>query len=1095
MRLQASAGRRTDAMATYSRLAEALKRDLELVPEPLTRSLYAELLAGTLSPAARSPDQAASAALAPAQPALDLPAPPEGGLVGRAHLLGTLLTLAQRAGAGHGAVVLLHGAAGIGKSQLLATFLREVRSGGGLVLGGRAYEQEGQLPYGPLQEALRDYVTAQTPMLLEGQVAYHAVLVRLLPDLARLLPNLLPSAPLEPKAERHRIFAAFGGLLEDLGRRLPPGSPVVLALEDLHWADVTTLQAVHYLQRTCSAGRVLLVGSYRDEEVEEGSALDQLAARLSSGAQAVGLAVEDLDREGSARMIASLLAPHAVAVELDTMITDRARGNPLFIRELVALLQQSGAVEVRDDIWRLRAGGDLQVPSGIANLFLDRVRQLDEETVRLARLCAVIGQDLHYLLLREASDLQEEALLDGLEALLGAGFLEEAAVRREGTQDRPAYPAYTIHHPLFREALYQQIPIPRRVHLHGRAARALERWHADRAPEHAADLAWQFGRAELHAPAAFYATLAGDQASVAAALPEALAQYLAARTHLAHEPHFEGTPYLPPTLGAVEEKLGDLRLLTGEYVAAQEAFGRARAEAADHARRAELWRKEATSCERRGEFERALTLLDAAEAEGLGPGGLPVAVRATLLLSRCSIHAQRGAYQAASDAALMAVELATLEGDDHTLARAYQLQGNIALQQHDIQGAEAHCRQSLRIWERDSGNLGIQQEIARCWMGLGNVAYLRNARADAESCLHRALALNERIGYTSGVAACWNNLGNVAFAGGDYTAAQERYRRALALWERVGDQYRVGHSWNNLGGVALAQGDLAEASSCFERGLAIQERTGGRSTRGTCWQNLGDVALARGELVQAEERYRRALEILEGTGAQEAIANALIGRAAVARLRGELRPAATLARKARRLALQHQAPGAQAAALLEGARAHLRAGHPRAASIMVDHARALIAARGLVPIAVHAAVLAAELALFRGDLELAATTAAEGTRLAAAGPCRREQAQARYLESCASLAAGERSRAVAALRATREAQRTLGAQLDATRTEVALAAALGGEEAAALLESARSTCRRLGALGELAAAEHLMRSIRCVAPAIPDPPSTSEVAH
>ena len=731
------------------------------------------------------------------------------------------------------------------------------------------------------------------------------MLARLAPELARLIPDLAPIAPLEPKAERHRIFAAFAGLLEDLAGRLPEGCPVILALEDLHWSDPTTLQAVHYLQRSCAAARIAVFATYRAEDAEPGGLLAQLVERLREGGRAATLEVRCLDGVQTDLLIAHLLAPHPAGDAVRALIAERARGNPLFVRELMASLRLSGALALRDGVWHLADASLPLLPTSIQTLFLDRVRHLDEDAMRLARVCAVIGQDAHYLVVREAGNLDEETLLDALETLLDAGLLEETeAAPPHGAE--VSYPTYRVHHPLFREALYQQIPAPRRMHLHRRAAEALERWYAEHAAEHAAALAWQFGRAGLHAPATHYAVLAGDQAAAAAAFPEAQAHYQAALQHLAHRPAFDETPYAAPTPGVVEEKVGDLRLLAGDYAAAQETFSQARSGETDPTRRAELWRKEAVSWERRGDFDRALALLDAADAEGLGLDGLPVAARARLALGRCHIHTQRGTYETASVTARRVVELARQAGDQQLSAEAHQVLGDVSMHQHRLADADAHYAQALAIWERDATNPLVQRDIARSLMGLGNVSYLRRDRASAEACLRRALAVNERIGNASGTAACWNNLGNNAFAGGAFTAARDCYRRGFDLKERLGDHYRVGHGWNNLGGVALALGDLAEAETCFQRSLALQEGTGSRAMQGVCRQNLGDVALARGDLAGADERFRQALDLLEGSGMAEAIAGALVGRAAVARARGEPWAAAALARRARRLACRHR---------------------------------------------------------------------------------------------------------------------------------------------------------------------------------------------
>jgi DNA-binding SARP family transcriptional activator len=470
MRMQALAGRHAEAIRTYRRLADTLSQDLRLAPDIQTQDLYRTITAGTrhiASASQRAMDTVSvPTGLLPVQPRLQvLESLHQRRCEGRAAELAELQRRLAQVAAGHGQLVVLHGATGVGKSRLLAEQLRDALEGGALVLLGHAYRQERQLPYGPLQDALRGYVIEQPPALLSAQIAYHSVLVRLVPELARRLSDLLPPAPIEPRVERHRLFAALSGLLQELGRSMP----VVLALEDLQWADPITLQAIHYLQRTCRSARVLIICTCRTVKVPADESAAGLAGVLQGLSPASVVEVLPLDRAESAKLVTELLTPASVDPAVVEILVSRAGGNPLFLTELVASMQETQRLVLRGNCWHLApnsvAGAPLPVPARIQSSVVDHVRSIGETAVPVLRQCAVFGHAFPLKLLCLASGLHEDTLLDVLGAAVEADLLEEHA---GGEQ-----PAYRFRHDLIRDALYQSMPGSRRQLLHRRADEAL----------------------------------------------------------------------------------------------------------------------------------------------------------------------------------------------------------------------------------------------------------------------------------------------------------------------------------------------------------------------------------------------------------------------------------------------------------------------------------------------------------------------------------------------------------------------------------------------------------------------------------------------
>lgn len=1099
LRLQALAGHRTEAIRTYRLLAEALSRDLGVAPDRETHAIYRRLLDGGLG-AAPVPLAPATGPLEPVQPDIEAlgGAAGETTLSGRQRELAMLSAAFERARAGQGGLILLGGGAGMGKSRIQAEFLRDVRSRDGLILAGRAYQAEGQLPYGPLQDALRTFLTAQPTALLREQAAFHAILAPLIPDLARLIPDLPAPTPLEPRAERHRVFAAIAGLMRDLaGRR-----PVVLAIDDLHWADRTTLEALHYLARTCADTRLLIVGAYRAEDLAaEGAQAEMLAAMRLIGTT---LDLRPLDNGETAALVRTLLAPERVGEDVRNLVAGQARGNPLFVHLMVTALRESGRAAVANGRWQLAAttgeaadptqaqgapapwrASRVPMPSSIHALILERAARLSPDAGRVLRLCAVLGHHLIYEVLPRAADLDEEPLLDALDDLLAADLLEETPP--SAAADATVRPGYAFRHPLIQEAIYQQIPDRRRQLLHRRAGDALEALLGGASAAYAADLAWHFDQAARHESALRYAEIAGDRAAASHAAPEAVAHYMRAVAHLEAMAADAGSAdgaHRADALARLHGKLGDLRTHLGHYAAAEEHFRLALMHAADPVRRAELLGKAGDTWQKRGEFNRALEAIAAAEEEcGEGEGSPAHTARAALLLLRGQIHYHQGRYTVAAETASRVLDLLGAMRAGPVAARAHLLIANACTQQSDFARAEAAFRHSLAIWEGEPDGTN-QDGIATVWNGLALIAHHRGDYALAEEQHRRSLAIRERIGHEWGVGASWNNLGNLAYDRGDFAEAAASYRRSLAIWERLGEQNGIGAAWNNLGDLALAEGDLAEAERCQERSLGVWQVIGNTAGVSVCRKNLGDIALARGALAHAEEHFRAAERLAEETGVQEFLSGAWIGLGTVALERGEPETALGRYRAARRIGRCTEDPGIQARAALRGGWAYLRAGRLRGARAMHAHAHGRIAAYGLTHSELDADLLLAEMSLAEGSHAATRAVAARALHLAIQNRARREEAQARSILGRCAAATHDLADAREHIEAALAIQVAGECHLDAARSRLTLARHLrtagAGQRAAALAlaEEARAGFAAAGAALDCAQADRLLSEWR-----------------
>ncbi|MGH2343714.1 MAG: ATP-binding protein, partial [Chloroflexota bacterium] len=748
----------------------------------------------------------------------------------------------------HGRALLLAGEAGIGKTRLAEEAVTIAVAHGFTVLWGRAGEGERHLPYMPIIEALRVYTRGRPPRALRRELQDAQALVALLPELAGASFGLAPPPPLEERpAERLRLWTAVMAMLAAAAE----SRPILLILEDLHWADEATVGLLAFLVRRCRESRLLLLGTLR-EDLQADHPLRHLTVEgMRAGSLELapinGLLVDEV-----ATLVARQLGSPLPQDQI-TALRAQCNGNPFFIGELVALLRERSDGRPETTLAAILAG-EGTLPGTIRQTLTRRLDRLSNACRALLRASAVIGSRFTEDLLAAVVDQELSVVEDTLDEAVSAGLAREGTLTEGG--------GYVLVHALFRRALYEELMPGQRRRLHGRVATVLIRKALDGGESILDLIAYHYARTHEHIPAARWLERAGDQAAGFFAHATAIRYYAQARDHLLAGD--QGGPIagekccMPARL---EEKLGDLRLLEGEFAAAQEDFACARARESAPDRLVELWRKEGLSLQQRGEYEQALSAFDSALQVLSGRAGeaaLPPAILAALEVSRGDVYFKQGDFGSADAAALRGLAMLGAEPEGLAAARVLSLLGNVAAARGDLAGAEQFHLRGLAIYERHEAATG-EQQLATCWSNLARVSYRKGDLAHAEDRLRRGMEILERIGDHHGVATCFNQLGLVARRRGALAEADTYHRRSLEIRERIGDQHGVASCWNNLGLVTLDQGNYARAEEYFRLSLPIQERIGDQLSVAYIWNNLGHVAFRQADYVRAEEQYRHAL--------------------------------------------------------------------------------------------------------------------------------------------------------------------------------------------------------------------------------------------
>jgi DNA-binding SARP family transcriptional activator len=522
IRLQLLLGRRSAALRQYQLCVDALKRELGVEPEAETKDLYHEILhaapvvrrmPGDVPPVrsvsgntAASLDNEGFVESPPIQ--RELVRPPFSG---RRDELLRLMRRFEAARSGSGSIAVLVGEPGIGKTRILEEFAAQADAAGAKVLWGRCFESELSRPFGPFAEAIASYAKESDAEVLRGEVgAFGGVLAKIAPELRERLPDLPEPVVLAPEEERYRLLDAVAQVLWEAARR----APLILVLDDLHWADGATLALLRYLARFLRRHRVLLLGAYRDVELDRQHPLGDTLVALRREVEVERIALSGLDRAAVTELLEAI-AKHKVPANFVEAISTETGGNPFFLREVLLHLFEEGKLERAEGRF-IFSIEEMGIPEGAREVIGRRLSRLSEEANRLLATASGCAGAFHFDVTAAVADLEEGKALDALDAAL-----ETQILRAAGEPE-----VYDFTHALIRHTLYSELSPSRTVRLHRRLAEEMERRYGEQAGEHAFEIAQQWHRSAALPGAergALHCLVAADRAEQAAAQEEAAA--------------------------------------------------------------------------------------------------------------------------------------------------------------------------------------------------------------------------------------------------------------------------------------------------------------------------------------------------------------------------------------------------------------------------------------------------------------------------------------------------------------------------------------------------------------------------------------------
>jgi tetratricopeptide (TPR) repeat protein len=404
--------------------------------------------------------------------------------VGREAELKQLQSAFDGAISGQGALMMVLGEPGIGKTALTEQLATYVTLRGGRTLVGHCYEEGSlSLPYLAFVEALRSYVLNRDIKELREELGTGATNVaRIVSEIReRLKIKLRPQK--DPEEERYRLMQAVTGFLTNAACV----QPMLVVLEDLHDADKGTLDMLTHVSRNIANARLLIVGTYRDVEVDRSHPLSAALAELRRVSSFGRVILRGLNADEVRRMLESITrleVPWGLAEALHR----QTEGNPLFVQEVIRFLNEEGLIKREGGRWEGRSETQLamSIPEGLRDVIGKRLTRLGKECNQLLSVASVIGREFALETLKAVANINEDIFVNTLKEAVQLSVLEE----------RPQIGAirYRFTHAFFRQTLYEEMIAPQRLKLHQQVARALEKQYAGRLEEHAAELAEHFSQ-------------------------------------------------------------------------------------------------------------------------------------------------------------------------------------------------------------------------------------------------------------------------------------------------------------------------------------------------------------------------------------------------------------------------------------------------------------------------------------------------------------------------------------------------------------------------------------------------------------------------
>jgi class 3 adenylate cyclase/tetratricopeptide (TPR) repeat protein len=707
--------------------------------------------------------------------------------VGRHKELELLLDGFDRARTGKGQAFSIMGEAGVGKSRLLYEFRKAIGSEDITFLEGKCLSYIRGVAYHPIIDILKSNFNIR-----EGDEDYQIQdrvkqgLKQLSVDEASTLPYLLElvgvkesgidKIPMSPEGKKDRMMEA----VKRISLKGSEIRPLIMAIEDLHWTDKSSEEALKYLQEGIPGARMLLIFTYRPEFVHT----------WGSRSYHSQVTLNRLSNRESLAMLAHLLGTEEIETQLQELILQKTEGITFFIEEFIKSLKDLKIIEKKDGLYRLtRDLHDVTIPSTIQDVIMARVDSLPDAARAVLQTGSAIEREFSHELIKRVTGISEQELLSHLSVLKDSELLYERGIYPQST--------YIFRHALTREVVYDSILAKRKKKLHEEIGNAIEELYKDSLGEHYEVLAEHFFLSENYAQAGEYSRLAGRKAEKAASFNDAIAHAKKRVISLEKLPRADD----------VQKQIIDARVVLGLYIAQMNYFAEAKEAISpiiDLAIRHNYKRRLCQIYSILGAYyyfmkdnypetfkalEEALKISE--EVKDIVSLVLASYWYACALGSNCEFEKSANYFQRALDINVAAKNLWGISIIKSNLAYAsYWYHGRIDLQFKT-------SNEGLQIAE-ESGDIYSK---AVAYVSHGASCYGKGLFDEAEKYLLKGFAFCERINFPVWDGGAQYHLGEIYFEMGDFQRSKEHYKKGIWALE----QHRLVPSWVGFGKVGLVR--------------------------------------------------------------------------------------------------------------------------------------------------------------------------------------------------------------------------------------------------------------------------------------------------
>ncbi|MFP4395009.1 MAG: protein kinase domain-containing protein [Anaerolineales bacterium] len=765
-----------------------------------------------------------------------------GAFVGRESELARLQGLLVRTQHGQGQLVFIAGPEGIGKSRLVHEVRRRAQMQGVLVCEGICHEHA-RIPYRPwlaiFRQVIAHYKSAQ-PELLR---MYDQTLVRLMPELSEALDNIA-ATDFGPEEHRHLLSAAANFLRASQ-------QPLMIVLEDLHYADAETITLLRTVGEQTQEGRLLVIGLYRDDELAHSHPLAALVAEAKATADAATATCELLrlgllDEAAIETLVKSMLdldhqAPAPLPPALLPWLINESGGNPVFIENLLHSLVEGEQLWFDGEAWHIAEKSLDRTATNIQAAARRRLQSLDAPTLELLQWAAVMGRWVNIDLLADVVSLSEEEFNLRIEQAVQHYVL--VAMEREQQH------SYRFSNDQMRAAIYHTLAPEERARRHAQIGDALrERYPKAEVIEL---MAWHFEQAGEYSWAQRYARIAGDKARQVYANDSAVQHYTralgfidAGQTTRPPDVIYEilaGRAEAYRLLGDLQAQLADLNRMAG--LAARINDPQRQIQVALH--QAEVSIKMGHNTYALETAEEALRL-----SRDLGDRRL----QASSLDEMGGAHYAVGDLNAALACHEAALEICRELNDVHGEAHNLWHLGAISRLLGNFEASRRYAETSLALYRQINDRPGEAD-------ALNELAILSEDYAEQRDYHEQSLAIAHAIGDPDRQSRSYNNLAITYWALGLYNRGREMGERAVQIQREMHGRSRLVFLLETLGRVYLALEAYKEAQEVFAEGQALAQEIGDRTTESIYAFQMGRVLLANGQPEEAREWIKLAYDV------------------------------------------------------------------------------------------------------------------------------------------------------------------------------------------------------------------------------------------